>query len=86
MSTGMCSMLISFHYLSVILDPFDTCPKRSCSLSARSALTPSTAKTLIDNNFEVFVERDPQRIFDDAEFEASAGLLFLSQTQLRAIS
>ncbi len=36
----------------------------------RSALTPTIAKTLIDNNFEVFVERDPQRIFDDAEFEA----------------
>ncbi|OCF30597.1 saccharopine dehydrogenase (NAD+, L-lysine forming) [Kwoniella heveanensis BCC8398] len=36
----------------------------------RSALTPTTAKTLIDNNFEVFVERDPQRIFDDEEFEA----------------
>ncbi|WVR06239.1 hypothetical protein IAU60_003269 [Kwoniella sp. DSM 27419] len=36
----------------------------------RSALTPTTAKTLIDNNFEVFVERDPQRIFDDEDFEA----------------
>ncbi|ORX40235.1 saccharopine dehydrogenase [Kockovaella imperatae] len=36
----------------------------------RSALTPTTAKTLIDNNFEIFVERDPQRIFDDEEFEA----------------
>ena len=35
----------------------------------RSALTPTTARTLIDNNFEVFVERDPQRIFDDKEFE-----------------
>ena len=36
----------------------------------RSALTPTTAKTLMENNFEIFVERDPQRIFDDAEFEA----------------
>jgi saccharopine dehydrogenase (NAD+, L-lysine-forming) len=36
----------------------------------RSALTPTTAKELIANNFEIFVERDPQRIFDDAEFEA----------------
>jgi saccharopine dehydrogenase (NAD+, L-lysine-forming) len=35
----------------------------------RSALTPTTAKTLIDNNFEIFVERDPQRIFDDEDFE-----------------
>ena len=36
----------------------------------RSALTPTTAKTLLDNNFDIFVERDPQRIFDDEEFEA----------------
>jgi saccharopine dehydrogenase (NAD+, L-lysine-forming) len=36
----------------------------------RSALTPSTAKQLIDNNFDVFVERDEMRIFDDEEFEA----------------
>lgn len=36
----------------------------------RSALTPTTAKVLLDNNFDVMVERDPQRIFDDAEFEA----------------
>ncbi len=36
----------------------------------RSALTPTTARTLLDNNFDIFVERDPQRIFDDEEFEA----------------
>ncbi|BGP15046.1 hypothetical protein JCM10213_002809 [Rhodosporidiobolus nylandii] len=37
----------------------------------RSALTPQTAKKLIDSgNFTVTVERDPQRIFEDAEFEA----------------
>ncbi|WFD08448.1 Saccharopine dehydrogenase [Malassezia vespertilionis] len=36
----------------------------------RSALTPTTAKKLIENGFEITVERDPQRIFDDAEFEA----------------
>jgi hypothetical protein len=24
---------------------------------------------LLDNNFDVMVERDPQRIFDDQEFE-----------------
>ena len=36
----------------------------------RSALTPTTAKTLLDNNFDIFVERDPQRIFEDEEFEA----------------
>ncbi|EIW86540.1 saccharopine dehydrogenase [Coniophora puteana RWD-64-598 SS2] len=36
----------------------------------RSALSPSTAKKLIKAGFEIFVERDEQRIFDDAEFEA----------------
>ncbi|KAK7058784.1 Saccharopine dehydrogenase [Paramarasmius palmivorus] len=36
----------------------------------RSALTPTTAKKLIDAGFEIFVERDEQRIFDDSEFEA----------------
>lgn len=36
----------------------------------RSALTPTTAKKLIDAGFEITVERDQQRIFDDAEFEA----------------
>ena len=37
----------------------------------RAALTPTTAKKLIDAEFEIFVERDEQRIFDDAEYEAS---------------
>ncbi|KAH8835351.1 hypothetical protein DL96DRAFT_1573862 [Flagelloscypha sp. PMI_526] len=36
----------------------------------RSALTPTTAKKLIDAGFDIYVERDEQRIFDDAEFEA----------------
>lgn len=36
----------------------------------RSALTPSTAKALIDHGWDVTIERDPQRIFDDSEFEA----------------
>lgn len=36
----------------------------------RSALTPTTAKKLLDSNFDVYVEKDPQRIFDDSEFEA----------------
>ncbi|PYI17287.1 cysteine proteinase [Aspergillus violaceofuscus CBS 115571] len=35
---------------------------------ARSALTPTTCKALIDAGYEVTVERSTQRIFDDAEF------------------
>ncbi|KAK9368041.1 hypothetical protein V1509DRAFT_624083 [Lipomyces kononenkoae] len=39
-------------------------------LEHRSALTPTTAKQLIDAGFNVIVERSSQRVFDDAEFEA----------------
>jgi saccharopine dehydrogenase (NAD+, L-lysine-forming) len=35
----------------------------------RSALTPTTAKKLIEAGFDIYVERDEQRIFDDKEFE-----------------
>ncbi|KAI1852056.1 hypothetical protein JX265_008139 [Neoarthrinium moseri] len=35
----------------------------------RSALTPTTAKALIDAGYTVNVEKSPVRIFDDAEFE-----------------
>lgn len=35
----------------------------------RAALTPTTAKALLDAGFDVTVERDPQRIFDDEEYE-----------------
>ena len=37
----------------------------------RAALTPTTAKHLIDEGkFKIHVERDEQRIFDDSEYEA----------------
>lgn len=36
----------------------------------RAALTPTTAKKLLDAGFDITVERDEQRIFDDAEYEA----------------
>ncbi|EGG01496.1 uncharacterized protein MELLADRAFT_117783 [Melampsora larici-populina 98AG31] len=35
----------------------------------RSALTPTTSKKLIENGFKVIVESDPQRFFNDSEFE-----------------
>ncbi|ANB13284.1 saccharopine dehydrogenase (NAD+, L-lysine-forming) [Sugiyamaella lignohabitans] len=37
-------------------------------LEHRSALTPTTAKKLVDAGFEVYVEKSKQRIFDDKEF------------------
>lgn len=36
----------------------------------RAALTPTTAKKLIAAGFKIYVERDEQRIFDDAEYES----------------
>ena len=39
-------------------------------LEHRSALTPTTAKALIDAGYTVNVERSSERIFDDSEFQA----------------
>ncbi|KAF3276382.1 Saccharopine dehydrogenase [Orbilia oligospora] len=38
-------------------------------LEHRSCLTPTTAKALVDAGYDVRVERSPQSIFDDKEFE-----------------
>jgi saccharopine dehydrogenase (NAD+, L-lysine-forming) len=35
----------------------------------RAALTPTTSKKLIDAGFEIYVERDEQRVFEDSEYE-----------------
>jgi len=47
-------------------------------LEHRSALTPTTAKALIDAGYTVNVERSPIRIFDDAEF-ADAGCTLVDE-------
>ena len=36
----------------------------------RAALTPTTAKRLVDAGFNIIVERDDQRVFRDSEYEA----------------
>lgn len=41
-------------------------------LEYRAALTPTTARKLIESGFKVYVERDHQRIFDDSEYEKYA--------------
>ncbi|KIX92282.1 uncharacterized protein Z520_12028 [Fonsecaea multimorphosa CBS 102226] len=38
-------------------------------------LTSSTTKALLDAGYEVNVERSPERIFDDSEFEAVGATL-----------
>ncbi len=45
------------------------------ALEHRSALTPSTTAKLIAAGYVVNVERSPERIFDDAEFEAAGATL-----------
>ncbi|KAG9770301.1 Saccharopine dehydrogenase [NAD(+), L-lysine-forming] [Exophiala dermatitidis] len=44
-------------------------------LEHRSALTPTTTKALIEAGYKVHVERSPERIFDDSEFEAVGATL-----------
>ncbi|KAL1923295.1 uncharacterized protein VTP21DRAFT_8275 [Calcarisporiella thermophila] len=38
-------------------------------LEYRAALTPTTCKKLLENGFQITVERSDQRIFDDSEYE-----------------
>jgi len=44
-------------------------------LEHRSALTPTTTAELIKAGYVVNVERSPERIFDDSEFEAVGATL-----------
>ena len=50
------------------------------SLERRSALTPTTTKKLIEAGYHVKVERSPQRIFDDEEFEKAGATLVEENT------
>ncbi len=44
-------------------------------LEHRSALTPNVVRKLLEKGFKINVERSPERIFDDAEFEAAGATL-----------
>jgi saccharopine dehydrogenase (NAD+, L-lysine-forming) len=50
------------------------------ALEHRSALTPTTTKALIDTGYTVNVERSPERIFDDEEFEKAGATLVPENT------
>jgi NAD/NADP transhydrogenase alpha subunit len=50
------------------------------ALEHRSALTPTTTKKLIEAGYHVKVERSPQRIFDDEEFEKAGATLVEENT------
>jgi saccharopine dehydrogenase (NAD+, L-lysine-forming) len=56
------------------------------ALEHRSALTPTTAKALIDAGYTVNVERSPERIFDDNEFEKVGATLVPENTWREAPS
>ncbi|KAF6225330.1 hypothetical protein HO173_012815 [Letharia columbiana] len=47
-------------------------------LEHRSALTPTVTRKLLDNGFNVNIERSPERIFDDKEF-ASVGATLVEE-------
>ncbi|RFU31675.1 hypothetical protein B7463_g4700, partial [Scytalidium lignicola] len=49
-------------------------------LERRSALTPTTTKKLVEAGYHVNVERSPQRIFDDEEFEKAGATLVEENT------
>ncbi|KAJ6570891.1 hypothetical protein DFH09DRAFT_1032843 [Mycena vulgaris] len=49
----------------------------------RAAITPTTAKRLLDAGFDIFVERDQQRIFDDSEY-ATAGCTLVDNNSWHA--
>ena len=50
------------------------------ALEHRSALTPTTAKALIDAGYTVRVERSPERIFDGSEFDEVGATLVPENT------
>jgi saccharopine dehydrogenase (NAD+, L-lysine-forming) len=54
------------------------------ALEHRSALTPTTAKALIDAGYTINVERSAERIFDDAEFEKIGATLVPENTWRQA--
>lgn len=45
------------------------------ALEHRSALTPNVVRKLLEKGFKINVERSPERIFDDQEFEAAGATL-----------
>lgn len=49
-------------------------------IANRSALTPTTTKALIDAGYKVNIERSPQRVFDDKEFEKVGATLVPENT------
>lgn len=50
------------------------------ALEHRSALTPTTTKILIEAGYTINVERSPERIFDDEEFEKAGATLVPENT------
>lgn len=58
-----------FTFTSTMSNPSFWLRCETKQFERRAALTPTTAKKLIGAGFEIYVEKDDQRIFDDAEYE-----------------
>ncbi|KAF2717876.1 Formate/glycerate dehydrogenase catalytic domain-like protein [Polychaeton citri CBS 116435] len=49
----------------------------------RAIITPTTAKQLVDAGYTINVERSPQSVFDDAEYEAVPGVMLVPTASWR---
>ena len=65
---------VSLH-LRQCLNPIQLLQRLIADTAGRSALTPTTTKALINAGYKVDVERSPQRIFDDEEYEKVGAVL-----------
>ena len=68
-----CPVFIAPLFSSIVMS--EKCFWLRCEdkqFERRAALTPTTARKLIESGFKIYVERDQQRIFDDSEYEAYA--------------
>lgn len=54
--------------------------KSIANIADRSALTPTTTKALLDAGYKINVERNPQRIPDDEEYEKVGATLLPENT------
>lgn len=66
-----CPVFLAPLFFSIVMS--EKCFWLRCEekqFERRAALTPTTARKLIESGFKIYVERDHQRIFDDSEYEA----------------
>lgn len=65
---SLLSFSLSFYTQNMSSAPHLWLRAETKPMEHRAALTPSTAKELLDAGFKITVERSDQRIFDDEEY------------------